>query len=81
MDYPSAADLEEGYEVDSPDAEDMILDAVVGIMDPLRGDVKEAVATAQAAGVMVRGLFRFFDSYLPTVDATDEVHLVYIYGY
>ena len=31
----------------------MVLDAVVGIMDPLRGDVKDAVATAQHAGVMV----------------------------
>ena len=31
-----------------------MLDAVVGIIDPLRGDVKDAVKTAQGAGVMVR---------------------------
>lgn len=47
------SELDEGYEIDSPDADNMILDAVVGIMDPLRGDVKDAVATAQHAGVMV----------------------------
>lgn len=54
MDYASASELDEGYEVESPDADNMILDAVVGIMDPLRGDVKDAVSTAQHAGVMVR---------------------------
>ncbi|CAM9701223.1 unnamed protein product, partial [Ectocarpus sp. 4 AP-2014] len=54
MDYASTSELDEGYEIDSPDADTMILDAVVGIMDPLRGDVTEAVATAQSAGVMVR---------------------------
>ncbi|CAM9873275.1 unnamed protein product, partial [Sphacelaria rigidula] len=54
IDYASPADLPEGYELDSPDAETMVLDAIVGIQDPLRGDVKEAVATAQRAGVMVR---------------------------
>lgn len=54
IDYPSTDELEEGWEVDSPDADNMILDAIVGIMDPLRDDVKEAVATAQRAGVMVR---------------------------
>lgn len=53
IDYASPADLPEGYELDSPDAETMVLDAIVGIQDPLRGDVKEAVATAQRAGVMV----------------------------
>eukprot|EP00903_Cladosiphon_okamuranus_P006006 g5926.t1 len=54
IDYASASELDEGYEIESPDADNMILDAVVGIMDPLRGDVKDAVATAQHAGVMVR---------------------------
>jgi magnesium-transporting ATPase (P-type) len=33
---------------------DMCLDAIAGIMDPLRGDVIEAVATCQRAGIMVR---------------------------
>lgn len=56
MDYESEADLEEGYEIDSPESDNMVLDAIVGIMDPLRGDVKEAVATAQRAGVMVSHL-------------------------
>lgn len=53
MDYASTSELDEGYEIDSPDSDTMVLDAVVGIMDPLRGDVTEAVATAQSAGVMV----------------------------
>lgn len=56
MDYESEAELEEGYEVESPVSDNMVLDAIVGIMDPLRGDVKEAVATAQRAGVMVSHL-------------------------
>ena len=33
---------------------DMCLDAMVGIMDPLRGDVVEAVKTCQLAGIFVR---------------------------
>ena len=33
---------------------DMCLDAVVGIVDPLRGDVVEAVKTCQLAGIFVR---------------------------
>eukprot|EP00904_Undaria_pinnatifida_P005265 jgi/Undpi1/1869/HiC_scaffold_12.g05256.m1 len=53
-DYASASELDEGYELQGPDADNMILDAIVGIMDPLRDDVKDAVATAQSAGVMVR---------------------------
>lgn len=53
MDYASVDALPVGYEVESPDVETMVLDAIVGIQDPLRGDVKDAVATAQRAGVMV----------------------------
>ena len=30
------------------------MDCIVGIIDPLRGDVKEAIAIAQRAGVVVR---------------------------
>jgi magnesium-transporting ATPase (P-type) len=33
---------------------DMCLDAMVGIVDPLRGDVVEAVKTCQLAGIFVR---------------------------
>ena len=33
---------------------ELTLDAIVGIIDPLRGDVKAAVAQCQAAGIMVR---------------------------
>ncbi|CAM9679931.1 unnamed protein product [Ascophyllum nodosum] len=54
IDFASEDELEPGFELDSPDCDTMILDAIVGIMDPLRGDVKDAVATAQRAGVMVR---------------------------
>jgi Ca2+-transporting ATPase len=37
-----------------PDRENLILDCIVGIIDPLRSDVKDAVRTAQEAGVTVR---------------------------
>ncbi|CAM9987052.1 unnamed protein product [Laminaria digitata] len=57
VDYASESELEEGYELQGPDADNMVLDAIVGIMDPLRDDVKDAVATAQSAGVMVSGVF------------------------
>ncbi|CAM9918584.1 unnamed protein product [Pylaiella littoralis] len=33
---------------------DLVLDAIVGIKDPLRADVKHAVAQCQVAGIMVR---------------------------
>ncbi|KAG5188374.1 hypothetical protein JKP88DRAFT_304841 [Tribonema minus] len=54
IDFDSVADLPAGWETESPDSDQMVCDAVVGIMDPLRPEVKEAVATAQHAGVMVR---------------------------
>jgi len=53
-DFPSSHDLPDGWEENPPDTENLILDAIVGIIDPLRGDVKEAVRIAQSAGVMVR---------------------------
>jgi magnesium-transporting ATPase (P-type) len=37
-----------------PDSAELVLDGVVGIIDPLRKEVKEAIATAQQAGVDVR---------------------------
>ena len=33
---------------------ELVLDAIVGIIDPLRGDVKAAVAQCQSAGIMAR---------------------------
>lgn len=53
MDYATLKDLPGDYTQGSPDSDNMILDAIVGIMDPLRSDVKDAVAAAQQAGVMV----------------------------
>ena len=53
-DYVSAADLPAGWEENPPDNTDLVLDCIVGIIDPLRSDVKEAVRIAQAAGVTVR---------------------------
>jgi len=38
----------------SLDSEELVLDCLVGIHDPLRPDVKEAVRQAQGAGVVVR---------------------------
>jgi len=53
-DYASAADMPAGWEENPPDNTDLVLDCIVGIIDPLRSDVKEAVRIAQAAGVTVR---------------------------
>lgn len=53
-DFTSAAELPPGWEEDPPDRAALVCDGIVGIIDPLRDDVKEAVRTAQRAGVMVR---------------------------
>lgn len=53
-DFASAADLPANWKEDPPDNSNLCCDCIVGIIDPLRGDVKEAVATAQRAGVTVR---------------------------
>ena len=54
MYFPSVAALPVGWEENPPDHVDLVCDGIVGIIDPLRGDVKEAVRIAQEAGVMVR---------------------------
>ena len=48
---PSAATL---ADCEKKLEKDMCLDALVGIADPLRGDVADAVATCQRAGIFVR---------------------------
>eukprot|EP00602_Paraphysomonas_sp_CaronLab_P009838 CAMPEP_0185028348 /NCGR_PEP_ID=MMETSP1103-20130426/13976_1 /TAXON_ID=36769 /ORGANISM="Paraphysomonas bandaiensis, Strain Caron Lab Isolate" /LENGTH=1018 /DNA_ID=CAMNT_0027562733 /DNA_START=298 /DNA_END=3354 /DNA_ORIENTATION=+ len=53
-DYPSAEDLPHGWETVAPDDGDLCCDCIVGIADPLRADVKDAVREAQEAGVFVR---------------------------
>ena len=53
-DYPNKAALPSGWEENPPDDKDLVCDIVVGIIDPLRKDVVEAVRTAQEAGVIVR---------------------------
>jgi magnesium-transporting ATPase (P-type) len=53
-DFHSANDLPKNWQEVPPDSSDLVCDAIVGIIDPLREDVKEAVARAQAAGVTVR---------------------------
>ena len=53
-DFPTSSALPTGWRDDPPDYEGLCVDCVVGIIDPLRPDVKEAVATAQRAGVTVR---------------------------
>lgn len=53
-DIPSAADLPKTWQESPPDNSELILDAIVGIIDPLRDDVKDAVYLAQQAGVTVR---------------------------
>jgi Ca2+-transporting ATPase len=54
VDFPSASALPSNWREDPPDSANLVCDCVVGIIDPLRPDVKEAVATAQRAGVTVR---------------------------
>ncbi|RYG67310.1 HAD family hydrolase, partial [archaeon] len=53
-DFKSAADLPANWEESPPDNAHLVLDCIVGIIDPLRNDVKEAVRVAQRAGVTVR---------------------------
>ena len=59
-DYESESILPLDWRTNPPDGQeqehehDLCCDAIVGIMDPLRPDVKEAVQTAQNAGVVVR---------------------------
>jgi len=50
----SASELNADWRDHPPDSEGLTLDCIVGIIDPLRGDVKEAVRVAQNAGVTVR---------------------------
>jgi calcium-translocating P-type ATPase len=52
--YPAGSSLPSDYMENPPDNSDLVLDCIVGIIDPLRGDVKEAVRIAQGAGVTVR---------------------------
>lgn len=53
-DYPPGEALPADWEDVPPDHENLVCDGIVGIIDPLREDVKDAVKTAQKAGVMVR---------------------------
>lgn len=52
--FKSAKDLPENWMEHPPDSSELVLDCIVGIIDPLRSDVKEAVRVAQQAGVTVR---------------------------
>ena len=53
-DFPSMSALPAGWEESPPDHEELVVDCIVGIIDPLRSDVRDAVKTAQEAGVTVR---------------------------
>lgn len=53
-DVARVADLPADWQDTPPDHNNLILDCIVGIIDPLRSDVKEAVRIAQRAGVTVR---------------------------
>lgn len=53
-DYDDWKNLPVNWENEPPDNFDLILDCFVGIEDPIRGDVRQAVATAQRAGITVR---------------------------
>lgn len=53
-DFPSVSALPSDWATNPPDFSDLVCDCVVGIIDPLRSDVKEAVSIAQGAGVKVK---------------------------
>lgn len=53
-DFASAKQLPANWMESPPDNSGLCCDCVVGIIDPLRGDVIDAVSTAQRAGVTVR---------------------------
>jgi magnesium-transporting ATPase (P-type) len=53
-DFKSGNDLPDDWQTSPPDAADLVCDAIVGIEDPLRDDVRDAVRMAQQAGVTVR---------------------------
>lgn len=53
-DFPSVSALPQNWREDPPDNDKLCCDCIVGIIDPLRSDVKQAVFTAQQAGVTVR---------------------------
>lgn len=53
-DLKSASELNADWTENPPDNSDLVLECIVGIIDPLRSDVKDAVRTAQEAGVTVR---------------------------
>jgi calcium-translocating P-type ATPase len=54
VDFASESAMPADWETNPPDMANLTLDCIVGIIDPLRGDVKEAVRIAQEAGVVVR---------------------------
>jgi P-type Ca2+ transporter type 2C len=53
LDFPPGT-LPEDWKENPPDGAGLCLDCIVGIIDPLRADVVEAVRIAQGAGVTVR---------------------------
>lgn len=53
-DFPSPRHLPADWRVTPPDEAELVLEAIVGIADPLRPDVSEAIQTAQRAGIVVR---------------------------
>lgn len=48
------SELPTDWRENPPDGSKLTLDCIVGIIDPLRSDVKDAVRVAQSAGVIVR---------------------------
>ncbi len=67
-DYQHTSQLPSNWKENPPDSSGLCVDCIVGIIDPLRHDVTEAVATAQRAGITVR-----------MVTGTIYSHTLYIY--
>jgi magnesium-transporting ATPase (P-type) len=53
-DFKSKSELPADWEESPPDNSNLCCDCIVGVIDPLRPDVKDAIAFAHQAGVFVR---------------------------
>jgi calcium-translocating P-type ATPase len=53
-DFPNKDSLPSDWQENCPDTAELCVDAIIGIIDPLRDDVVEAVRIAQEAGIVVR---------------------------